>query len=344
MHTGYRSRSLGTTFVFFSVSFLFFYFSFCRLFPPQKHSICVINHIDHIENHFLAANLYFTGKFPLWGFVRPQSDYQLCTGVLGDKYQGENEAIHTDLGSPVFFNDYFTLFNQAGPVHNAARPPLYPLLLSLVYLLFGFKVVFAYTTHLVLLAAIPSMAIAFAFYQSGLKGTVAAIIAGLLFMQFNPFTPYEMTPDLLAVLIMVVVFFTLRRAIQLKQAKAFVFPGVCMALLLLTKGSTLLFFIVFSLVFLLLFWKKASARKGIISFFLTVVCVLLPWMLYINYVQHQTQDARKKWMEKFVQAFPYSSLQSAPAADETAIPKALLYLIYTNQLAERPFIFLTTKM
>ena len=325
---------------------------FSRHFPEKKHSSCIINNIDHIENHFLSANLYFSGDFPVWGFVRDKEDYQLCSDILGNEYLDQNSETQTDLGPSAHFDIYYRFFQHAGSVFSAVRPPLYPLLVSAIYSLFGFQVVYAYYLNLVMLALIPSLLIVFAFHQSGLLGGFAGVLSAGCFSWINPFSPYDITPNILTVLLFILLYFALRQAF-IRQVKTFFFvSGLLMGALLLTRGIFLPFLFIFIFTFLFFYRHKFSILRKLSVFLGGLSLILIPWIVFINVKNRQTIAEQRVWLEKFKKDFPITTyenpdfletLGNQPGEAEVVF-RSLVGLLYRGQIADSSFIAMNNQL
>jgi 4-amino-4-deoxy-L-arabinose transferase-like glycosyltransferase len=240
---------------------------------------------DELDYHFIALNFAFNNQFPVIGYLSNPADYKI-------RYEKGME-FGVD-------NVYLDMFKTAGPVYTFVRPPVYPLLVGIMYKIFGYHLYVLIWFNILLVAATASMMPYVGFRIWDTSGFFSGLMASMLFMLISPFSCVIMNVELLSCFLFLIMFFT---AIQIEKngylIKIFLL-GVLIGLEFLTKAIIIFLPLLYIIYYyfnlgrpkLIIYLKKAG------PLFAGMAVIILPWMGYINYQKSQTVKAREEWCAK----------------------------------------------
>lgn len=251
---------------------------------------CTCNHgygIDPFEYHLIAANLALHNQFPVYGFIGPPDEYQICK---------ENTEARP------YLND----LQKAGPVLFTGRPPVFPLLLGICYKLFGVNLQ-AFLFLCALCSALLAGLMPYAGYRLwGKKGLLMGCFSAVLFLLFKNEGSSSINAEYFTKLIAFICFLTLLIAFRERKRKDFFISGVFLGILLLTKGT----FIFLPLLLTLYLLYEGIRQKNFtfirnLSFLIGgSLLFIAPWSAYINIQVGKHQSEMQSWAKRFAATLP----------------------------------------
>lgn len=240
---------------------------------------------DALEYHLLAANFALHDQFPVYGLISKVEDYHLCMD-------------NTHLSA------YYKILESAGPVVFAGRPPVYPLVLGFCYKVFGLYPEIQYYLNVVSLL-LATYFLGIGMWRLGLHSLLAFPLALVYYlmtkdqMVLNDAEVFSKLPFLLAIL-------SLLFAMRWDRSGAYALGGMALGLALLTKGTLLPFFVLFSLYIIYLAVSTGQVTLIRHQAFLIggMSLMIIPWMLFINPKIKDSKKARFDWAAMMDEAIP----------------------------------------
>lgn len=302
------------------------------LYSPDQED-CFCNHgygLDATEYHLLSANVALHNVFPIYGFVGEMADYKLCKENI-------------DLA------EYYNILANTGPVVFSGRPPLYPLIMGLVYKLIGFSPQALYSLNFI---SIWLTALLLAITLFVTRGAILASIVSVVYLYITvPFAhvndaeAFTRLPYFIAIL-------TLIWAEYYNKKRFYFIAGIAIALALLTKGTLLIFAALFILI---IFYRAYSNRSltilnGII-YLCAIAMIIIPWSLFINHQLKKSENERSNWAVYMNKAIPDVSVQKSKDLFNASInwysKEAVYYFIKIHQtryVADSAFVIITNQL
>lgn len=243
------------------------------------------NGMDVWEYQTIAVNMALFNQFPVMGFLDAEEKYQ--TNTL--EY------------NPV--EDYFKCrFEQQGPVTYVGKPPLYSLALGITYKLFQPDMKFAYYLNLFFFTGILFSILLIAYYSDKKYGIALALIAALGYIFFGKHGLSDILPA--TMLSFVICCIALSGILLLKtfSVKYFITAGIFLAIGMLVKGN-IIFIVFFTPIFLAyMLFHYTKKYSGILIMLFAFAIVLLPWVIYANYVRIENTEKWSEWKQKIIKA------------------------------------------
>jgi len=242
--------------------------------------------IDDLEYQIVAANLALHNKFPVYGFISSMDDYHLC------KYPD----------SVAYYRDT----KKAGTLIFVSKPPLYSLCLGVAYKLFGFKPCIALLFNFICFILIVSLMPVAGFFIYRLPGSIAGIIAALLYLSIQEIKLYTINAEGLTALLVMIAFVIGVATIRARKLFMYFILGISLGLLMLCKGYFVLSLILFSIYLLYKLFKDNTFiyLRALIFINLGPCILILLWMIYINPLVHNDLPERLLFYQKLKATAP----------------------------------------
>jgi 4-amino-4-deoxy-L-arabinose transferase-like glycosyltransferase len=237
--------------------------------------------VDELDYHFIAVNFALKNQFPVLGYLDKPSAYKF-------RY------------TPDVDNLYLNIFKVSGPVYTFIRPPLYPLLVGMMYKIFGFHLSTLIWINILMVAATIGLFPYIAFNIWSVPGFFAGLLASIIMFFSMNYRIMLMDIEILGALLYFVMFYL---ALLIEKDDLWKYR-LCLGILFgleLLERPTFIFLIPFYLIYYYLFKNQASFAsylKKILPIILGIILLILPWILYSNYIQMETVAERKTWAEK----------------------------------------------
>lgn len=305
------------------ISYLFLAISlsiFTFLVSEQEINLINYEETDALHYQILAVNLAHHYSFPDMRIREDLSNYKL------------------DLSSKVKLGSYF----QAKKFFNNTlkdifiKPPLYPLLIGLIYSTFGVNPNFILYFHLVLICFSSVFILKLANQIFGSSGVIIGLSAGIAYYSITITDTTNLFPHFLVQFLLLLVFITISSHNSLRSSKKQFFIGLVFALALLTNGNIVFIPFLYFLTQLISFIKNKSFNKSYYAF-LGFGFILLPWLIYANLKLLQSSEERKIWKVNLIEEMspkmypgPFLVDCSAPSKSDSAIISQVVDKIFST--------------
>ncbi len=240
---------------------------------------------DVWEYQTVAVNFSEYGEFPTMGFIGDEPCYQ--TNIL------EGNTLS---------NYMKCRFSTPGPLVYLAKPPAYPFILGLVYKIFGANLKYAYNLNLLFFIGIVFVLIGMGQTINNDYGVLLGVLAGLLFGT----QVYHSLSDVLPAIMMTFFFACIAwvgvLVVKTPTHKKFSLMGIMIGLGLLTKGDISFIAILIPICLAFFLFRIDKLMTKMVIMFLSVALVLLPWVIYANYLRVNTQTERVEWKQKLLES------------------------------------------
>ncbi len=243
-----------------------------------------ISDLDGLEYHTIALNIARGHGFPIMGFVDSSFTYKI------------------DLDTKDIFNSQgLQAFKENGPITYFSKPPVYPIVLSIVYKINESKPIYLYLFYLLVILLSTVLIVNISFLL--IRNEALSLLAGILFVTLKLFYVKAIGPEPLALFILLLIIRVHLINLNAPSYKKMVFCGVLCCLLLLTKGSYLFFvMMILSHYFISLFISKKTKAFFLFSAFLAgFSLLLLSWIGYANYAQEKVRNEQLIWKQNIIE-------------------------------------------
>lgn len=296
---------------------------------------CTCNHgygIDPFEYHLIAANLALYNQFPVYGFAGPAANYNLCP---------ENKA-----AAP-----YLHDLQETGPVLFTGRPPVFPLLLGIAYKLGGvneqvFLLLCALCTAL-LVGLMPLTG----YHLWRTKGLFIGLSAAISFLLFKNTGSSSINAEYFTKLVAFVLFYTLLLAWQQNKPIKYLFAGLWLGIVLLTKGTFVFLPLLITalLVYRTLRQRNFTPLKNLFYLATGAFITIAPWSLFINLQVQHNHKHMQEWVARFAATVPQlqATTRNELFKGDTLSRQAIDYFNKSQQIAYTTpggFILLTNQV
>ena len=222
--------------------------------------------------------------FPGDDKVRYWEDVMIATNIVEGRGYSLDFTMRTHSYYELFLNHKIEGAVTEGVRPTAVKTPVYPLLLALIFLVFGVKVFFpVFCVHI--LASGLTAAALFASLSS--QSRLRAVLASLAFACYPPMIHHSVTtpePTSLLLLLISVFFYQTVRTVRKPSKSNFLIEGTLAGILALTEPVTVPFTLI------ILFWASFAVvhmnRERLLRFalaFAALILIITPWTIR-NYV------------------------------------------------------------
>ncbi len=247
-------------------------------YPTQLTHKVNINQSDALEYQVCAYNLVKYGVFPKLKVHGQLSDY----------------AIDSNTNMPLSSRIFTALILKHPPIDDFSKPPLYSLLLALVYFLAGTNFNNAVFFQLILVSLTTALQPYLGWRLMGKKGVVIGIISAYFYFQSSIDEIHLLYPHFLVQLILLVVIIINEN--QHPKRWQILLTGFLLGCCVLTNGNTIFIPFMYFLYQLLLYIKKKISGEFFQGWFV-FLCVLAPWVVFANLELSKTKNERTIWKQ-----------------------------------------------
>lgn len=293
--------------------------------------------VDELDYHFMAVNLALKNQFPVIGFLADPKAYNI------------SYKLNVPLGVDSMYLD---MFHTAGSVHTFARPPLYSLLVGLVYKVFGVRLCVLIWFNIVLIVFSASLLPYMGYKIWARTGLIVGLITSVIFLKFQDFSYIKMDVEILSNLLFLSIFFI---ALLIQKSDTFnkrLFLGILIAMEFLCK-PVIIFFVPLYLLFYYFSNKGFSLRRYLLNssvVFLGLAIVILPWSAYINREKKISENERAVWASKIEASMTpplmYNNIEEIAHSEANtihALKNFIKYIYIRHTESEKNPIFVTNQ-
>ncbi len=239
---------------------------------------------DLLEYQTVAVNFAKKDIFPYMGFFSTEEDYQLRPNRFDSLQARSIPAVE-------FLRD-------AGPAVFLRKPPVYSFCLGVIYKSLGTDVRFAYAFNLLLLSFMAGLMPLMGYRHLKLPGLLCGFVAAFFLVKYKLPSAFKIDPETLLSFWLFAGFFADIYFKESNNPLKHIAIGLFLGFALLTKGS-IIFIPLFYLCYLFLktLFKK-SGWRSLLCTGVGIFVVLLPWIVFANYLRVTTVAERAVWNER----------------------------------------------
>lgn len=243
-----------------------------------------------LEYHTSAVNFALGNKVAVMGIIYPESSYNICTDDIADSTNQVGKAVRV-------------IFKDNGSLPLLYRPPLISLLLGITYKCFGVNLLYGYILNLLFISLTAALMPVILFKLWKNKGVIAGLIAALIFLKLRAPMAEKIGPEPLISLLLTLMLLATISIQNAGKFSRYLLLGMLFGIGILTKGNSFFLAPLYALFILITGWRQPVLTvKKIGGIMMGGFIIMLPWMIWANYLRLTTVTEREQW-KKSVQAY-----------------------------------------
>jgi|GEM_PF-4218492 len=238
--------------------------------------------IDPWEYHSIAVNFAKYGEFPLMGVYKNDSNsiYQF------------NSFSNSEIEDYLFCRWY-----ESGSVYSFEKPPLYPLVLGLLYKIFSININHVYFLNLFLLTI--SVYFIFLIGSKVYKcSSLFSFITAFLYLFVGTFNSLsDVSADLLLTFLVLLTINYILKGKDRTDFWFFFWLGMLFSLMAMAKGNIIFFVLLYPFFLLIQFGINITFLRVILIIYTSFFLFISPWIVYANIIRIYNTESSKVWGE-----------------------------------------------
>lgn len=183
---------------------------------------------------------------------------------------------------------------QHPPIDDFTKPPVYPLVISAIYALFGINPQYVVHFHIFLIVFVAIAQIFIGIRLLNLWGLPIGVLSALVYYNVTITDVANLYPHFLVQFFILLIFWIRLDKVKILNSNYAALSGLLLGLMTLTNGNTV-FIPLLMLAYQFIRCVKRGTYKSLLFMLLAFVFTLSPWILFANIRLAATDVERAEW-------------------------------------------------